>query len=73
MLAGAGRCWEGRRNGLSLCDFVRSLKNSTEFDTLVQHALHPFGGGGFSGYAPFRRPLDLRLWFDLSRDNVVLR
>ncbi len=35
VLAYAGRCWEVRRNGVSLCDFVRSLENSTEFDTLV--------------------------------------
>ena len=35
VLASAGICWEVRRNGLSLCDFVRSLKNSTEFDIMV--------------------------------------
>ena len=71
VLAYAGRCWEVRRNGVSLCDFVRSLKNSTEFDIMVQHALLPIRGRR-SGYAPFRRPLDLILWFDPSRDNVVL-
>ena len=49
VLASAGKCWEGRRNGASLCDFVRSLQiSSLRFSTPCS----PFGGGGFKRLPP---------------------
>ena len=48
MLASAGKCWEVRRNGASLCDFVRSLQiSSLRFSTPCS----PFGGGGLRRFA----------------------
>ena len=55
VVANGGRCWEVRRNGVSLCDFVRSLKNSTEFDIMVQHALLPIRGRRIQSLRAFRR------------------
>ena len=37
VLANSGKCWEAQRHAGSPLDFVRSLKNWTEFDTMVQH------------------------------------
>ena len=50
----------GVMGGAGLCFAeCRSLSN---FDTQFHHAMLPFGGGGFSGYAPFRRPQLVDMW-----------